>query len=335
MKKRNFNMLENFEVPESWIENAINAKPAPQKKPFYLNPRYTRYIGIAASLVLAVGIALMSSLYINNNSAPSKSPAIAETNGYPLSTKPKGSIDITDGEKIVTTPTETKNSVHTTEPPEITNEPSEQQIGTAHTGTQESGNQASNNDRPERREQSNQAQQSNTRETPKPTAKPQNPTTPTEKPKDSEKEQPATSKEEQETTSPVNKKFEIDVKSGYNTIQNDDEKNTETYLNGIFYGKINVIVTKGKYYDCSVIKCKIWKDETEIGIIRYHWSGFKNKPDPTMIADLSKFGIPCGEYKFEFFYYNYDDNYKPTEEVYIGTDSGSLDKDVDLVFTIK
>ena len=36
MKKVNFNSLENFEVPEEWIEKAINAKP--KKKPLLLRP---------------------------------------------------------------------------------------------------------------------------------------------------------------------------------------------------------------------------------------------------------------------------------------------------------
>ena len=78
MKKVNFNSLENFEVPEEWIEKAINAKP--KKKPLLLRP----YVwGTAASIVL-VGAA---SLFILK---PFKSgdslPAAAGTTAAPTET---------------------------------------------------------------------------------------------------------------------------------------------------------------------------------------------------------------------------------------------------------
>lgn len=78
MKKVNFNSLENFEVPEEWIEKAINAKP--KKKPLLLRPYV---LGTAASIVL-VGAA---SLFILK---PFKSgdslPAAAGTTAAPTET---------------------------------------------------------------------------------------------------------------------------------------------------------------------------------------------------------------------------------------------------------
>ena len=65
MKKVNFNALQNFEVPESWIENAINAKP--KKKLFHLNPLH---LSTAACLVIAVSNSIFSPLNLNRNFTP-------------------------------------------------------------------------------------------------------------------------------------------------------------------------------------------------------------------------------------------------------------------------
>ena len=339
MKKRNFNMLENFEVPESWIENAINAKPAPQKKSFYLNPRYTRFIGIAASLVLAAGMP-MSTLLANNNSSLI-SPAFAKTNSHLLSENIKNPADTTDDGIIFTNPPETKNGVqatvpsetkngvqatvpseiknrvHATEPPEITNEPAEQQIGTAHNGTQESGNQASNNDRPERREQSNQTQQSNTRETPKPT-------TPTKKPKNSEKEQAPTSNEEPVTTPPSNdhekytswdtgweKAINVPIGAGGNGSNN---KPSGNYLGEPFTNDITITVPKGFWEEnplFSRIECNISgveddNDTKEIeGTLDFNLKTQIN----TFNVNLSKYYIiPTGTYNVILTCYDYNDD---------------------------
>lgn len=54
MKKVNFNSLENFEVPEEWIEKALNAKP--KKKPLLLRPYV---LGTAASVVLVAAVSLL------------------------------------------------------------------------------------------------------------------------------------------------------------------------------------------------------------------------------------------------------------------------------------
>lgn len=52
--KRNFNVIKNLEVPESWIENAVNIpKTAKKRKKLILNPYL---IGTAASLIFVVAL---------------------------------------------------------------------------------------------------------------------------------------------------------------------------------------------------------------------------------------------------------------------------------------
>lgn len=64
MKKLNFNALTQFEVPESWIERALDAKP--KKKPLWLRPVV---IGSAASLVITAAVVLTLWLH-TGGSAP-------------------------------------------------------------------------------------------------------------------------------------------------------------------------------------------------------------------------------------------------------------------------
>lgn len=64
MKKLNFDALTQFEVPESWIERALAAKP--KKKPLWLRPVV---IGSAASLVITAAVVLTLWLH-TGGSAP-------------------------------------------------------------------------------------------------------------------------------------------------------------------------------------------------------------------------------------------------------------------------
>lgn len=74
MKKVNFNSLENFEVPEEWIEKAINAKP--KKRPLLLRPYI---IGTAASIVLVTA----ASLLLFNSLNPSNVTPVAVSTTAP------------------------------------------------------------------------------------------------------------------------------------------------------------------------------------------------------------------------------------------------------------
>ena len=69
MKKVNFNAAMNFEVTESWIEKALNAKP--KKKPLYLRPYV---IGSAAGVVLAVAVTVFAVILTSKAPISPQSP---------------------------------------------------------------------------------------------------------------------------------------------------------------------------------------------------------------------------------------------------------------------
>lgn len=102
MKKVNFNAMQSFEVPESWIENAVNAKP--QKKPIYLRPYV---IGSAASVVLAVAVTIIAVIAMN------KTP-ISPDSMIPV--KPQTTTAATEATEATAAPTTVKPTEKATEP---------------------------------------------------------------------------------------------------------------------------------------------------------------------------------------------------------------------------
>ena len=123
MKKVNFNSLENFEVPEEWIEKAINAKP--KKKPLLLRPYV---LGTAASIVL-VGAA---SLFIlkpfksgdslpaaaGTTAAPTETAKADDTPASTAGTEPAAkpeTTDSTEATKSTDAPASTTGTVPSTE----------------------------------------------------------------------------------------------------------------------------------------------------------------------------------------------------------------------------
>ena len=117
MKKVNFNSLENFEVPEEWIEKAINAKP--KKKPLLLRP----YVwGTAASIVL-VGAASLFILkpFKSGDSLPAAPTETAKADYTPASTAGTGpaakpeTTDSTEATKSTDAPASTTGTVPSTE----------------------------------------------------------------------------------------------------------------------------------------------------------------------------------------------------------------------------
>ncbi len=106
MKKVNFNSLENFEVPEEWIEKAINAKP--KKKPLLLRP----YVwGTAASIVL---VAAASLFILKPFKSGDSLPAAVGTTAAPTETAKA------DDAPASTTETEPAAKPETTAPTEAT-----------------------------------------------------------------------------------------------------------------------------------------------------------------------------------------------------------------------
>lgn len=92
MKKVNFNSLQNFEVPEGWIENALNASPK-RKKPLLLRPYL---LGTAASLVILSAVVLTLSFHTGDTSPLSPRPDVPVMTTAPM--------DVTD-ETVWITPT--------------------------------------------------------------------------------------------------------------------------------------------------------------------------------------------------------------------------------------
>ena len=102
MKKVNFNAAMNFEVPESWIEKALNAKP--KKKPIYLRP-YA--IGSAAGVVLAVAVTVFAVIFTSKAPVSLQSPVPVKPQTTTVSstapTEPKPSSEQPTTRKVVPT----------------------------------------------------------------------------------------------------------------------------------------------------------------------------------------------------------------------------------------
>ena len=102
MKKVNFNAAKNFEVPESWIEKALNAKP--KKKPLYLRP-YA--IGSAAGVVLAVAVTVFAVIFTSQAPVSPQSPVPVKPQTTTVSstapTEPKPSSEQPTTRKVVPT----------------------------------------------------------------------------------------------------------------------------------------------------------------------------------------------------------------------------------------
>ena len=73
MKKVNFHQIENFEIPEEWMEKALNAEP--EKKPVLLRPRV---LATAASIVLIAAVALLLFKPFHFTPAVAVKPAASE-----------------------------------------------------------------------------------------------------------------------------------------------------------------------------------------------------------------------------------------------------------------
>lgn len=321
MKKVNFNALQNFEVPESWIENAINAKP--KKKLFHLNPLH---LSTAACLVIAVSNSIFSPLNLNRNFTPLTGSIVKEAivggadNSSTL-TYPKDEELLTQNEIKTTFLAETTK---TTEKPKATGATEQnEEIYEQEINSEDQDNESSESEKHSlvRAEESEQDEQSNNTKKPESIIKPQNPTKPVENPKQTEEKQSSTS-EERVSTIPseeiyISKGWKIFVSdsNGYNSNipSSNIEENTEpTNVDIYFTSDIVVTVSPesdfvkyGETGEISGIYCYIKKNKEQIGIIDFNWYEFKENGKNEMIVNLynKKCYIPCGEYDFEFIGY--------------------------------
>lgn len=151
MDKFNFEQIKNFEVPESWVEGALNLRNEKKKKPFFL--RYYQYtIGFAAALLIAVGVSLFMFFGTGSNSRvaiPSQNPqsttqALSPSGGSTVygtdSTNPSAENKDKITGAIVTEPSETdisgnpsKSNRQTSTSPSGSTKPNSQSAST-HTG---------------------------------------------------------------------------------------------------------------------------------------------------------------------------------------------------------
>ena len=120
MKKVNFNKLEGYNVPEEWIEKALNAKP--KKKSLLLRP----YVwGTAASIVLVAAVSLL----LFNSFKPSNVTPIVVSTTAPTEAVTETVQPTAASEK----PTEQQTAPATeskTEPETVRTEPTENESAT-------------------------------------------------------------------------------------------------------------------------------------------------------------------------------------------------------------
>lgn len=311
MKKVNFNALQNFEVPESWIENAINAKP--KKKPFYLNPRY---YGTAAALVIAVGIAAFSLLYLNRDFTPPTGQNVEGTSvSFTLSGQRLTEI-LSEGEMKTT---EIQNETKHTEKPKATgateqNEEIYEQV--INSEEQDNESSESENHSPVRAEESEQDEQSNNTKKPESIIKPQNPTAPIEQHQNTEQKQDSSNnKEEESELSFPEEGMEVDtgwyIKKNKKVIYGGNEQSKDDFYKGstriiastdLFTNNIQLLVSEDIWInECRTIKCTLnGTDNTTKGITGELIFLFNGMPREGVVINLKNEGIyiPCGRYTF-------------------------------------
>lgn len=311
MKKVNFNALQNFEVSESWIENAINAKP--KKKPFYLNPRY---YGTAAALVIAVGIAAFSLLYLNRDFTPPTGQNVEGTSvSFTLSGQRLTEI-LSEGEMKTT---EIQNETKQTEKPNATGVTEQNEaIYEQEINSEEQDNESSEseNHTPVRAEESEQDEQSNNTKKPESIIKPQNPTAPIEQQQNTEQKQDSSNnKEEESELSFPEEGMEVDtgwyIKKNKKVIYGGNGQSEDDFDKGstriiastdLFTNNIQLLVSEDIWKnECRTIKCTLnGTDNTTKGITGELIFLFNGEPREGVVINLKNEGIyiPCGSYTF-------------------------------------
>ena len=356
MKKVNFNALQNFEVPESWIENAINAKP--KKKLFHLNPRH---LGMAACLVIAVSNSIFSPLNLNRNFTPLTGSIVEEaiverSDNSSTFTYPKNADVLTQNEINTTFLAETTKS---TEKPNATGATEQnEEIYEQEINSEEQNNESSEseNHSPVRAEESEQDEQSNNTKKPESIIKPQNPTAPIEEQKSSEQE--SNMSEEPELTVPTKEyiitkswtrqiSYQSGSGSGGSTSRDDNKPDIPGTVESFdelsfFNNEISVSVSEDIWnYNCKMIKCTIsGVDENTDGIegtldfiFLYNTTVNKLRFNPSN----ESIDIPCGKYNISFNYYkyHYKTGYQLIEELSATQfEKTSLENDETIVFQL-
>lgn len=317
MKKVNFNALQNFEVPESWIENAINAKP--KKKLFHLNPLH---LSTAACLVIAVSNSIFSPLNLNRNFTPLTGSIVEEAivggaDNSSTFTYPKDEELLTQNEIKTTFLAETTKS---TEKPKATGATEQNEViykQEINSEDQDNESSESENHSPARTGATEQREQPGRNEQPENTKKPEQTVKPkeTDRPTDNthSTEQESRKSEEPETTVPGESYtittgwyrsfyYPSDSQSSYDY---NDTTETRVCYNGLFEKDINFAIPENIWNqgDDIVFSCTITGvDENTSGICGTLIFEYDNLQPEKLIIDLSYYSvnIPCGYYDLYF-----------------------------------
>lgn len=178
MDEFNFDKLKNIEVPESWIENALNS---PKEKRRYVIPRRFYYFAASAAACLIIGTAVIFSLMFGINKdisltaldpqSPSNADLVVEQNTVTDSSTPSTAPSKKSGAEaqISTSLTEpSENSAETKEKTATTKSKEPNKQNTAKPGSK--ANQKPTE--PDKTEAQTNAVETETQETQKPVPKP-------------------------------------------------------------------------------------------------------------------------------------------------------------------
>lgn len=316
MKKVNFNALQNFEVPESWIENAINAKP--KKKLFHLNPLH---LSTAACLVIAVSNSIFSPLNLNRNFTPLTGSIVEEaivegSDNSSTFTYPKNADVLTQNEINTTFLAETTKSTEKPNATGVTEQNEEIYEQEINSEDQDNESSESENHSSVRAEESEQDEQSNNTKKPESIIKPQNPTAPIEQHQNTEQKQDSSNnKEEESELSFPEEGMEVDtgwyIKKNKKVIYGGNEQSKDDFYKGstriiastdLFTNNIQLLVSEDIWInECRTIKCTLnGTDNTTKGITGELIFLFNGMPREGVVINLKNEGIyiPCGRYTF-------------------------------------
>ena len=321
MKKVNFNALQNFKVPESWIENAINAKP--KKKLFHLNPLH---LSTAACLVIAVSNSIFSPLNLNRNFTPLTGSIVEEaivegSDNSSTFTYPKNADVLAQNEINTTFLAETTKS---TEKPNATGvteqneEPDEQNIASEDQNNENSeseGNVSAQTEATEPKETSGRNEQANNTKKPEQTTPLREPANPSKELEITEpiQETNGNSGEEQESNSPqeeYNKEWEyLYSVSDDSNIGQGEECATKPFIaenEKFFKNYISFDFSEIKDKNLNGIVCYVTSIDNTAGVKiqgKITINGpiqEKIKINLSQLKDREPIHIPCGEYSFIF-----------------------------------
>ncbi len=109
MRDKNFDSIKNFNVPENWVENALNIPQSERKSPVAFI-KFSRTLSAVASLVLVCALSVAVFFYTQKNDIVVPENNVVESESATQATKSSTSDSSTQGSSNVEKPTD-KHSV--------------------------------------------------------------------------------------------------------------------------------------------------------------------------------------------------------------------------------